>query len=107
MGPRIREEDVPLDYVEDDKVKIKIKITDNDPDWKPMEQIVWTNVIWYLVLHIGAFYGLYLAWTQASWATIIYSKSIVSLIILFLELLSNYEQNFIIAPSTLDALEAL
>jgi len=36
-------------------------------------QIVWPNVLWYIVLHSAAAYGFYLAATQAMWKTVIWS----------------------------------
>lgn len=39
-------------------------------------QIVWPNVLWYIVLHSIAGYGFYLAATKASWITVIWAISL-------------------------------
>lgn len=35
---------------------------------------IWKNVLLYIILHIGALYGLYLALTSAKLATVIFGK---------------------------------
>ena len=37
-------------------------------------EIVWRNVILFALLHLGAFYGLYLLIFRAKWSTVVFSK---------------------------------
>ena len=37
-------------------------------------EIVWPNVLVYVVFHCGALYGFYLSFTDAKWATILWGK---------------------------------
>ncbi|XP_015785334.1 acyl-CoA desaturase 1 [Tetranychus urticae] len=72
MTPRNNESEDSLlgDSIDDN---LKLKITSKDPNWKPLNNIVWRNVIWYLLLHIGAIYGFSLAYVQAKWFTLVYA----------------------------------
>lgn len=36
-------------------------------------EIKWLNVIAYLILHLMAFYGLWVALTQATWKTLVFT----------------------------------
>lgn len=51
---------------------------ESDPDYNKENkykdfkaEIVWRNVYWMAVLHIGALYGIYLCFTDAKWQTIV------------------------------------
>lgn len=37
-------------------------------------QIVWRSVVFLGLVHVGAVYGLYLLFTTAKWATVLWSK---------------------------------
>ncbi len=41
-------------------------------DFKP--EIVWKNVVLFILLHIGALFGLYCIFFQAQWNTVYWSK---------------------------------
>lgn len=32
-------------------------------------ELVWFNIMWFLLLHVGSLYGIYLALTSAKWQT--------------------------------------
>ncbi|CAL8113886.1 unnamed protein product [Orchesella dallaii] len=38
-------------------------------EWNPMDHILWMNVFWFVLLHVGALYGAYLSIFSASWKT--------------------------------------
>lgn len=46
-----------------------------NPEKKYELQIVWRNVILFIYFHIAALYGVYLMFTSAKLATIIFSKT--------------------------------
>lgn len=37
-------------------------------------QLVWPNVIFFILVHLGSLYGIYLIITKAKWQTTIFSK---------------------------------
>lgn len=39
-------------------------------------EVIWQNVLLYIYLHISAVYGIFLIFTQAQFATIVFSKFI-------------------------------
>ena len=43
-------------------------------EWNYWDHILWPNVFWFTLLHLTAVYGLYVAVTQASIATSVFSK---------------------------------
>lgn len=38
-------------------------------------EYVWFNIFWFLFLHIGSLYGLYLVFTSAKWQTNVFGES--------------------------------
>lgn len=41
-------------------------------DWNCMDHILWMNVFWFILLHVGALYGAYLSIFEASWKTFLF-----------------------------------
>jgi hypothetical protein len=51
--------------------------TTDKPDareWNYFEHIYYTNIFWFILLHVGAVYGLTLCYTNAMWLTIVFGK---------------------------------
>lgn len=79
MPPRPREKQAlpslptgPLNEC-DDIVTDKIPQDTYVPDDRPIN-IVWRNVVVFVILHSVALYGVYLCFTSAMWTTIMYGK---------------------------------
>ncbi|KAL3278759.1 hypothetical protein HHI36_016286 [Cryptolaemus montrouzieri] len=64
-------------------IKMPAEVDENNPkkfvfpcdigtDYTFKRDIVWKNVFGFIVLHLGAFYGLYLAFTEVKWLTVPY-----------------------------------
>lgn len=37
-------------------------------------EYVYFNIFWFIFLHVGSLYGIYLALTQAKWQTLVFGK---------------------------------
>ena len=61
------------------------------PTNPPGREYVWRNIIFFIYLHVGAVYGLYLALTKASWFTLFWCKSMMNLAVLF-----HFQDDFLI-----------
>lgn len=69
MTPRPRDQQ----HLMSDEYLVSTPLETTKVDYKPIENIVWFNVFWFIGLHIGAFYGLYLSVYQAKWATLFFA----------------------------------
>lgn len=64
-----------LNVVKNNGVKISKLEMKLDPDWKPLENILWINVAWFAYLHLAAAYGLYLVLAgEVKILTLLFSK---------------------------------
>ncbi|ODM95066.1 Stearoyl-CoA desaturase 5 [Orchesella cincta] len=53
--------------------EVESSTTETAKEWNPMEHILWMNVFWFTILHVGAVYGTYLTIFSASWKTFVFA----------------------------------
>lgn len=47
---------------------------DVDYNWNFLDHIIWVNVAYFVLMHAGTLYGVYLAFTSAKWWTLAFCK---------------------------------
>jgi hypothetical protein len=57
------------------KAKKSVENVENEKEFSFWDHIYYMNIFWFILLHVGAFYGLYVAITQAKLITSLFGKS--------------------------------
>jgi len=49
-------------------------IKSEEKEWNYWDHIYYSNIFWFILLHVGAVYGVKLCFTDAKWTTILFGK---------------------------------
>jgi len=81
MAPRIQRNDNEPLQTKDVVSRTYLRERDQTQKdtWSSWDYVKWPNVFWFVILHIGTLYGIYLTFTAAKWPTILFTVVIYHL----------------------------